>query len=119
MKEHTNSSEQPSESGGSKSRHAHLSMGGKGVAVIWLGILISMFVISLFYILFSYVLYSDVSGIAVMANNSLGQLNDTRAISTLATLAVAWQYWPLILFIGLIIFGMVASQKREPDSYYY
>lgn len=91
-------------------------MNRKGVMGVWLVILISIFIIALVYIIFSYVLYSDTNGIAHLVNTSTIDNEDAQA--TLTTISTVWRWWPAPLIIGLIIWGIVSSQRREPDVYY-
>lgn len=87
----------------------------KGVAGVWLMILVSIFVIGLVYIIFSYVLYSDTVGLAHIVNTST--INNTDAQSTLAQINTVWRWWPAPFIIGLFIWGIVSSQRKEPDVY--
>ena len=89
----------------------------KGVAVVWIYILISLFVIAFVYIIFSVILYSDTYGVATLVNVST--VNNTQAQSTISTINTVWRWWPLPLMVGLILWGIVSSQKREPDSVWY
>lgn len=89
----------------------------KGTVIVWLQVLFGIFIIGGVYIIFSYVLYSDVAGIANIVNTST--INSTQAQSTISIVSTVWRWWPLPLIVGLIIYGIVASQRREPDSYYY
>jgi hypothetical protein len=89
----------------------------KGVAMTWIFILVSIFFIAIVYIIFSYVLYGDNIGIANMV--STDTINNTGAQQTINTVNIVWRWWPVPLIIGLILFGIVSSQRREPDSYYY
>lgn len=89
----------------------------KGTVIVWLQVLFGIFIIGAVYIIFSYVLYSDVAGIANIVNTST--INSTQAQSTISIVSTVWRWWPLPLIVGLIIYGIVASQRREPDSYYY
>lgn len=89
----------------------------KGTVIVWLQVLFGIFIIGAVYIIFSYVLYSDVAGIANIVNTST--INSTQAQSTISIVSTVWRWWPLPLIVGLVIYGIVASQRREPDSYYY
>ena len=89
------------------------------VAYIWLNILVGIFVISLFYMIFSQVLYVHIQPLILpQLQNLSAPVNSTQVRATLDLIEFVWQYWPLILIFGLIIYGIVASQKREPDYYY-
>jgi len=88
----------------------------KGVAMVWLYILFSYFIIGVVYIIFSYVLYSEDVGIGNIINTST--IDNEDAQSTLQTISTVWRWWPLPLIVGLFIFGIVQSQRREPDIYY-
>jgi hypothetical protein len=95
-----------------------LKMGNHGVAIIWVEILLAIGVVSMVYIIFSYIIYST-NGIANLVNTSSEVINNTRAQSTLNIINIVWQYWPLIFIVGLIMYGFVASQRREPDQSIY
>ena len=93
----------------------------KGVMIVWLEILVAIFVIGLFYVLFSYVIYGQLKPLIIPQLNALNSttLNTTGMQQTINMIDMVWTWWPLILICGLIVYGFVASQKREPDQYYY
>jgi len=92
----------------------------KGTAIIWLNILAGIFFVALVYIIWSQVIYVYIKPIVVPAiENMNGTYNTTSALNTIALIDIVWQYWPLILIFGLILYGFVAAQRREPDQYYY
>jgi hypothetical protein len=91
-------------------------------AFTWLEILSAIFVISLFYILWSYVLYGNVKAMIMPKINALdcsGTLNCTQMLNTINVIDMVWQYWPLILIFGLIVYGFVSSMRRDPNELTY
>lgn len=82
----------------------------KGIAYVWLTILMSIFTISLVYIILDPIIQDKLIPLA--------QENDVNA-TTLSFITTAWNNFPIILIIGLILYGLAMAQKREPDSGYY
>jgi hypothetical protein len=92
--------------------------GMKGVIYVWLSILITIFVLMFCYLVFTDVLYNNVRPIV---NTGVGNITTNYtpgAHDTLILLDVVWAYWPLILIFGLLIFGFIAAQRREPNEDY-
>lgn len=86
------------------------------VVYVWVTILVGLFVVGMVYMLFSYVLYSDQVGLENIVNSSTW--NNTQAQNTLTNINMAWRMWPLVFIVGLIMWGIVSSQRREPDYGY-
>lgn len=85
----------------------------KGSAYAWIVVLLIIFVGSFLWIIFSEVL---VPHVFPEAETQLSGY--TEATSILDNIKSVWNNWPLILIIGIIIYGIVSSLKREPDTYY-
>jgi len=80
----------------------------KAVLWDWLFILISLFVlILLWYVLNPYV-YDFIGWFGIDTSSETAQI-----------LLFAWDKFPVILVGGLLIFGFVASQRRDPNYGYY
>jgi len=93
----------------------------KGVVMVWLMILAGIFLIGMFYLIFTNVLYVHVSPVLRPEINALNEttaFNKTQALATYDLIHTIWRWWPLVLIFGLIFYGVVASQRREPDQYY-
>jgi len=91
----------------------------KGIALVWIYILIGIFIIGFMYLAFSYVYYDHIKPILndeLVYNNTS---DTTPAVETLDLIDTVWRYFPIILIFGLLLYGFVAAQKREPDEYYY
>ena len=91
----------------------------KGSAVVWAMILIGIFSVTLLYIIFSQVIYVNIQPNVHAALTSTNTTDTTQAVQSMAILEMVWKWWPLILVFGLIFAGIVSSQRREPDEYYY
>lgn len=91
----------------------------KGVAIVWMQVLLGIFVIGFAYLIFSWILYGN-SGIETIVINGLqnSTANTTRALQAIGFIDIIWQVWPFILIFGLILWGVVASQRRDPNDYY-
>lgn len=99
-------------------------MGKKGSAWAWLIVLIAMFAIGLIYIIFTQILmgtlFPDVESYLDTVTYTNGSAyNNTDALRTISYLKTAWNVWPIIVFVGLMIVGFVMSQRREPIGYRY
>ena len=70
-------------------------------------------------LLFSNVIFTYVYPPAYNALTVTNTTDTTQAVETLHIIEVVWKWWPLILIFGLIAAGFVASQKKEPDEYYF
>ena len=97
----------------------------KGVALVWFHILVGIFVIGIVYLVMTQVFYGYIQPIvkpAFLANNAsynASGVNIQRAVDTMDMIDTVWAYWPFFLIFGLLLYGIVASQKREPDEFYY
>lgn len=91
----------------------------KGSAVAWFNILIGIFVIGLAYLIFSQVIYEYIRPTVVSGLESLNTTAKDRALDTINLLDIVWSYWPLILIFGLLLYGIIQAQRREPDEYAY
>ena len=97
-------------------------LGSKGVAIVWLNILFGIVIIGALYLIGTQILFVHIEPmikpeIESLPDNSTG-INKTEALETWETIYFVWRYFPLILLFGLILWGIVSSQKKEPDTYY-
>jgi len=96
-------------------------IGNKGVAVVWIVILIAIFVTIQLYNIFSLVLAGE-GGVFPTVKTFLNESNDTlapKALQTIGYMETVWMYWPLIFIFGLLLWGIVSAQKKEPLTYGY
>lgn len=94
----------------------------KGVAYVWFYILISIFFIGVVYTIQTQILYVYLQPIIVPSIEAMQNsttFNSTGAITSINTLNIVWQYWPFFFIFGLLLYGFVAGQKREPSEYGY
>jgi len=85
----------------------------KGNLFVFMAALVVLFVVILMWITMA---EPYVAHIFPHAENTL---NNTSAYSTLQNLEIAWNYWPIVIVIGLLIWVGVRAQKKEPDTGYY
>jgi len=86
-------------------------------AYVWLVVLTLIFVVMLVYNVFTSPLSQVEISTKEYINETLNQTNSTiaeRAYSTINLAAIVWQYWPLLLIFGLLLWAYVATQRREP-----
>jgi len=90
------------------------------VATVWLEILAGIFIVGLVYIVFSYVLYGQITTVIYPKiseiNETSSGVNKTAIQNTINIINVVWMLWPLIFIFGLILYGIVRSQKREYET---
>jgi len=86
----------------------------KGVMFAWFKILVGLFVVTMAYLFFSNIIYNHIRPFVI---NDIPE--NSSAYQTIEIIDLMWQYWPLIVIIGFIIYGIVAAQRREPDEYAY
>lgn len=85
----------------------------KGSAQAWIIFLIALFCIILVYNVFTVVM-------APTAATVTGILNDTTPVAgfnstaTLTNIGTVWNYFPILLILGLIIWVFIASSRAEP-----
>ena len=91
----------------------------KGSAVVWAYILIGLFTVTLLYIIFSQVIYVNVQPTVFNHLTVTNTTDTTDAVATLNLIEDVWTWWPVIFILGLLLIGIIASQRREPDEYYY
>lgn len=83
----------------------------KGSAFVWLIVMFSIFALGLVYMLLS-------QPIRVIQDATNETLNDPDYAQSYNTTILAWKYAPILIIIGLIIWGIISSLKREPFSGY-
>ena len=88
----------------------------KGSAYVWFVILALMFAVILVYNVFSETLSIVSPEVRTFINNTNSSMAG-NATATLDTVEVVWRYWPLFFILGLLIWGIVASQRQEPVYY--
>ena len=87
----------------------------KGSLYVWFVVLAVIFVTGLIWTLMSQVYLINFFPVT---ETLLTDHNLTDAQSTLSTIEMIWNYWPLILIIGMLLWAFVSVQKKEPDTYY-
>ena len=78
----------------------------KAVLWDWLFILVGLFVLILLWNMLNPHIYNVIDWLGVDTNNEIVQM-----------LLFVWQKFPYILVGGLLLFGFVASQRRDPNYY--
>lgn len=89
-------------------------MKGESAAFAWVVVLLMCFLVTFVWIILSMV-YEPV--LFPMADNMLSGY--TGALTVLDQLKFSWRYWPVALIVGMLIYGIVSSMKRDPEAGYY
>jgi len=89
-------------------------MKGESAAYAWVVVLLMCFIITFVWIILSMV-YEPV--LFPIADQQLAGYTD--ALTILDQLKFAWRYWPVAMLVGMIIYGIVSSLRRDPESGYY
>jgi len=71
----------------------------------------------LFFVIVLWNVFTPVINNVLDTINSTGSISGTFVEGTFNLLRTAWQYFPLILTIGVIIFIIVRGIIREPYAY--
>lgn len=87
----------------------------KGAAWIYMAAMLSIFAIIIVYNIMSPIL----SQVEVASREQLNQIPDSNISSnanqTIDTITNVWTYWPIFLLFGIMLWAIVAAQrKREP-----
>lgn len=88
----------------------------RGSVYSWVVILAMLWISTMLWIIFTQI---NVGHIFPWAEDEFDDLNLTTEKTTLTHLQNYWNYWPLVLAVGLTIFGIASSLKREPEQSYY
>lgn len=89
----------------------------KGQVFAWLAILVILFTFIWIYNIFSYPMTLTHDQMTAMINESNSSMAED-ALNTMTTIDLVWKNWPLVLIFFLILWGLVAAQRREPVQYY-
>ena len=88
-------------------------MKGTGVAYAWLLILVIGWVVTFMWIIFTTITVEHLYPWATtMINNSESQEILDHQINY-------HNWWPILLMVGLTVFGIASSLKAEPTTQYY
>ena len=91
-------------------------MRNKGVAVVWIVVLVAIFVFVMLYNLFSQVYIADIFPTLeeTIQNASINETYKQKVLETSSNVKQVWLYLPWVFIVGLIIYALVASQRKEP-----
>ena len=91
-------------------------MRNKGVAVVWIVVLVAIFVFVMLYNLFSQVYIVDIFPTLeeTIQNASINETYKQKVLETTSNVKQVWLYLPWVFIVGLIIYALVASQRKEP-----
>lgn len=87
-------------------------MKGVSAAYAWIIVLLFVFVISFLWIIFSQVMVPYVFPEAKAA--LAGYPDSLTVVDNIETM---WNNWPLIALFLMVVFGLVSSLRRQPDTY--
>jgi hypothetical protein len=93
----------------------------KGIMYVWINILLALFIFGLAYTIFSWILFGQIatrfySQIAAIDSTASG-INQTVLSNTITVTNLVWYCVPLIFLFLLFIYGILASQKQNYDTY--
>lgn len=87
-----------------------VKIGNKGVAFAWVTVVLAIFAFSIAYL----------TTYEVIATHLYNIAEDNGVPDNILSIFMAiWNGLPFIFMIGMLLYGIVASQKREPDTGYY
>ena len=71
---------------------------------------------TLFMIIVVYVLVSPAYN--MIESTMINMTNDSDALVTYGILHMAWNAWPIVLVLGVVIFVIINSARKEPYENY-
>ena len=82
----------------------------KGVLYAWIMITATVFLVGFLWIIFSQINEPifDEFGPSLQANEDTANTYDS--------IVNTWANWPMLLIFGLIVFGLVAALRKEPNT---
>jgi hypothetical protein len=86
----------------------------KGDAFVFLVVIFSIFIVGIYYVVMSQAQDMVFTGI----NGSVGGI-DPRANNTNLVLGSIWQWLPVVILIGFILWAIVQSIRSKNDTGYY
>ena len=87
-------------------------------AATWIVFLALLFTIWLVYEAFSPAVVGLSTNVEMLVNASDAGTNSVitqNSLSTLALIGTVWQYFPILLLFGLLLWAMLGSMKTEPQ----
>ena len=78
----------------------------------WIVVIVGIFFVSLIYIFGSIVIIENL----LPAVNATSVLVNQQQQTAYERITIAWNVWPWIVIGGLLLMGLVASQKTEYDT---
>lgn len=78
----------------------------------WIVVIVGIFFVSLIYIFGSIVIIENL----LPAVNATSVLVNQQQQTAYERISMAWNVWPWIVIGGLLLMGLVASQKTEYDT---
>lgn len=91
----------------------------KGALYVYFVILVVLFTLTFLYNIFSFPWVTTYTNMYEMINDTVA--NETiksDAMQTMSYVNNVWTYWPIVLIFFLLLWGFVASQRKEPVDYY-
>ncbi|HLD78167.1 MAG TPA: hypothetical protein VJB16_04005 [archaeon] len=85
--------------------------GRKGVAFVWLTALVIIFTIGLIYTTMT-------EPYETVWNYTHDRINDTAYEATFTQLRTLWRYWPILTTVGIMLWAVLSSMRRDPNEYY-
>jgi hypothetical protein len=82
-------------------------LGNRGIAFVWLQILIALVVVMMAYIPFDSIIRIDIYNAAIEAGGDPIYLNNIVA---------CWRAFPFVYIFCLFLYGLIRSQKNEYDT---
>lgn len=83
------------------------------VVYVYMVIMLLLVVFIFLYNIFSYPIALTTQQITPLINATNSSVT-ADALNTIDIIGNVWKYWPILLILGLVIWGLIASQRQEP-----
>lgn len=87
----------------------------KGVVYVYITIMVVIAVFIFLYMVLGYPMVTLTGGMVIpMINSAPNSTVKTSALTTIDIVSTVWKYWPIVLILGFVVWGLIASQRQEP-----
>jgi len=88
----------------------------KGIAALWLQILFSIGIFGILYIIMSQVIFGNITPALYpqfqLINDTESMVNKTAMFASINFLTLIWEVLPFIFILGMLLYAMLASQRK-------
>jgi len=83
----------------------------------WVAALVGLGTVSLLFIIMSYPIIGKI--LPIFQEGGTLYVNDTNVQNVYTIIQTVWAGWPIVMIVGLLLFVMVASQRRDQSEFVF